>query len=420
MKTDLKSRVLNTNKFDSLKLNYIVNTADGALFALAMGMVPLSTVLIYFISDFVSAKWLIGLLTFLNVLLTFSPQVLVSKKLERLRYNKPFLLFTSLILRVLWLLMGLNVILFAEKMPILFIILFYFLYSLIGLISAFTGITWLNFIIKIIPKIYWAKFFAVRSSISGIFEAVGSILMGIIVSRFPYPYNYGILFIVVFVISMVSLWALTFSHESETVTIEEKGNEGSYVSKMINVLKFDLNFRNYLITVALIGGFGKMAFAFQTVFAKEKLGIDLQQVSYATFILLASQTIGYLIWGLIADKYGFKVTLELSAAIFFPTIFLTFLMTNLTVFYLSMSLFGLAQSARNVNENNLAVNLCRGENQPLYIGLRNLLMGPAFALSPVFAGLIYDFSGYNILFIISSVSMASGLYILLRFVKEYR
>lgn len=421
MKTRINNQILSINISDSLKRNYVVNTADGALFAMAMGMVPLSTVLVYFISDFVSAKWLVGLLSFLNILLMFSPQILVSKKLEKLKFYKPFMIATGLLVRVLWLLMGLNVIFFADKNPLLFTILFYFLYSLIGLATAFSGITWLNFIVKIIPEAYRGKFFGVRFSISGIFEATGSILMGVVVKKFSYPNNYGILFLIVFILSMLSLTILSLAKENESVKKNEDKEEIPYITRISKVLKTDSNFNYYLVTVALIGGLGKMAFAFQTIFAKEKLGINLQEVSYATFILLSSQTLGYLIWGVLGDKYGFKATLQLSAVVFFPAILLTYMMTNLFVFYLSMGLFGLAQSARNVNENNLAVNLCRGEeNQPLYIGLRNLLMGPFFALSPVFAGLIYDFFGYNILFIISSVFMAVGLYILLRYVKEYR
>lgn len=404
-----------------LTRNYILNTADGALFALAMGMVPLNTVIIYFISGFVAQKWLIGLLTFLNVLLSLSPQILVSKKLEKLRYYKPFTVVTGLMIRGLWLLMGLDVILFADKSPILFTVLFYILYSLIGLASAFAGIGWLNFIVKIIPREYRGRFLGIRSTIAGIFESTGSLVMGVIVKSFPYPFNYAVLFLIVCAVTTVSITILAFSKEHESVKEMGKTENSSYVSRMYNVLVRDVNFTNYLVSVVLVGGFGKMAFAFHVIFAKERLGIGISQVSYATFILLICQSIGYLLWGLLGDKYGFKCTLELSTLIFLPAIFLTYLMSSLLIFYLSMGLFGVAQSARNVNENNLAINLCRNEEeQPLYIGLRNLLVGPFFAFGPVIAGGLYDAFGYQALFIISALFMAAGLYVLRMKVREYR
>ncbi|HYF74993.1 MAG TPA: MFS transporter [Candidatus Nitrosocosmicus sp.] len=409
------------NKKNYLVRNYVLNTADGALFNMAMGMVPLNTVLTYFISGYVSQKWLIGLLSFINILLMFSPQILVSKKLERLKHYKPFLLATGLGLRLMWLLLGLDVILLADRNPVLFIILFYVIYSLIGLFSAFTSITWLNFIVKIIPNEYRGRFLGIRFTICGIFESLGALIMGIIIKRFDYPTNYGVLFITVFVLTLLSLWILSFSKEHESRKESLREEERSYIQKMASVLRKDKNFTIYLVTVALIGSFGKMAFAFQIVFAKEFLGIEEQQVSYATFILLASQSVGYLIWGILADKHGMKLTLELSALIFIPAIILTYLMSNIFVFFVSLVLFGIAQSARNSNENNFAINLCREEGkQPMYIGLRNLLMGPIFALNPVFAGLIYDFFGYNALFIISAVCMAAGLIIMTKFVTEHR
>jgi hypothetical protein len=76
----LKHRLSNSPGNRYFPRNYILNTADGAFFALAMGMVPLNTVLTYFISGYVTQKWLIGLLSFLNVLLAFSPQIRVSRQ----------------------------------------------------------------------------------------------------------------------------------------------------------------------------------------------------------------------------------------------------------------------------------------------------------------------------------------------------
>ena len=163
-----------------------------------------------------------------------------------------------------------------------------------------------------------------------------------------------------------------------------------------------------------------MAFSFHIVFAKEKLDISVSQVAVSTFILLFSQTIGYFIWGIVGTKYGPKRTIELSAIIFIPALLYTYLMSSIPVFYISIALYGLAQSARNVNENNVVVNLAGSEqNCASYIGLRNLFGGPFFAFKSAIAGFMFDFLGYEIAFIISAVCALLGLFILFWHVKNH-
>jgi MFS family permease len=209
--------------------------------------------------------------------------------------------------------------------------------------------------------------------------------------------------------------------EHESLENPHRWIEAGYLNRMFALLKTDRNFANYLISIALISGLGKMAFVFQTVLAKERLAITNEHISYATFLLLISQTAGYLLWGFFGDKYGFKFTLQVSAVIFIPAILFTNLMSSVGVFYISIVLLGIAQSARNVNENNLAINLCRDPNaQPFYIGVRNLLTSPFLAFNSVLAGIICDFSGYTVLFIASALFMAAGMFVMSRGVREYR
>lgn len=405
----------------NLVKNSILSIADGGIYAFAMGMAPLTTVIVYFMSNFVTSKTILGLLTTLNLLLMYTPQILMSRGLERRRLYKPNVLIFGAIQRTLWLLLGLSVLFISQKSRMLFIVIFYIIFSLIGLFSGFSEISFLNFIMKLIPNDYRIKFFGIRSTISGACEALGAIVMGIIVSKFPYPYNYGILFITISIITFISLIIIAYHHEPESQKETQHINWKSYIGKLINVLKTDRNFVNYLLTVILIGAFGRMIFSFHIVYAKEKLGITAQHVAISTFIVLLSQTIGYFIWGIIGSKEGPKRTLELSALIFLPAILFAYIISSIPVFYISIALYGIAQSARNVNENNFVVNLAVNEqNRPSYLGLRNLLGGPFFAFKSVIAGFLFDFMGYGIVFILSTLSALLGFYILFWHVREIK
>jgi len=405
--------------YRNLKKNSIVSITDGAIFAIASGMLSVSTVIVYFISHYVKSNTLIGLLTTLNVLLSNSPQILVAKKLEMLETYKEYFIKVALIMRLMWLLLAIDVFLFAERNELLFVILFYLIFSLQGFFASFANITWFNLILKLIPERQRSKFFGIRSSIGGLCETLGAFLMGKILRLLRYPYNYALLFFIAFLIIMISLYLFSLMKEIPQKKPKKEINNKHYFKNMFLILKEDKNFTYYLFSVLFIGALGKMPFGFQTIFAKNSLGITTEHVAVATTILLFSQTVGYMMWGIIGSKYGFKSTLVISALIFLPAIYFTYLMSNINIYYLSVGLFGIAQSARNVNESNLAAKLCKDPlKQPAYIGLRNFLMGPFFAFNSIIAGGIIDALGKNILFVISFCCMVLGFFILCFKVKE--
>lgn len=99
--------------YKNLKRNSIISIADGAVFAIGSGMLPVSTVIVYFISNYVHSNTLIGLLTTLNVLLSNSPQILVAKKLEMLESYKEYFIKVALLMRLMWFLLAIDVFVFA-------------------------------------------------------------------------------------------------------------------------------------------------------------------------------------------------------------------------------------------------------------------------------------------------------------------
>lgn len=397
----------------NLKHNFMTTVMEGAFTSFAGGMVPLATVLTYFVSGFVSEKWIIGLLPCLFNFLVFCPQVLLSKKIEGLRAYKSFAVLMSFLYRLPWLLLALDVYFFADSSPKLFIVIFYILYSLIGLTLGFNGLTTLCLISKVIPDNTRGRLMATKSTVGGIFQLAGSLLMGIILKIKGYPINYAVLFAVVFISSCVSLIFMSAVREKEVESNAAIQQDSGYIKKMFGIIKEDVPYTFFMISIIFVRAFGTMPFAFQTVYAKDKLGISSNMVFIATIVLFISQIFGYIIWGYIGDKINHKISLLLSSVIFIPAIFFTFLMTNEFIFLLSIFLLGISQSAGSVNLDNLSISLCEDKsNLPTYIGLRCLVTGPFMAFSSLLGGFIIDHFGYSIMFLISAVCILPGLYLL--------
>ena len=66
-----------------IKRNVITSIVDGILNAMAMGLIPLQTLVVYFISEYVHSNFVIGLLTTVQMLLMAIPRF-TARHMERL------------------------------------------------------------------------------------------------------------------------------------------------------------------------------------------------------------------------------------------------------------------------------------------------------------------------------------------------
>lgn len=398
---------------ENLKRNTVLNLMDGAISAFGMGMVPLGTLLVYYVSNFTDSKLVLGLMTTVYNLMCFTPQVLVAKRLQALKYYKSFSVTLGVAVRAAWLFLGIITFWLAGSHPSLYLVLFYIILSIIGLLSGLNSNVWLVYTARIIPSEKLSTFLSLRSSICGILEITGASVTGIVLSWMDYPNNYGLLFVLASGVLFISL--IAYSRIIEPVNVQKKPvqmDNQHFFKRLKDILKSDGNFRIYLSSTALVAGLGKMSLAFQVVYAKEELSVTTGDVALMSTILFITQTIGYALWGVVVKKKGLKFAGTASGIMFIPAILLTLWMPNRLILYVAVTLMSLAQSYRNSNENKLIINLAPNEELlPSYIGLRNTIMGPFFAFNTLIAGLILDISSFMVLTVISFILMVLGLYL---------
>lgn len=397
--------------YRNLRKNTWVSFIDGSIYTFAMGMVPLGTVLLYYMGFYTNSNTLLGLFTTLHWLLYFTPQILIAKRIDSLKYYKSFALLIGLLLRLIWLFAGIMTFLLAKSHPSQYMAFFYVLNCLLGMLSGFNSIIWLNLIARVIPSDRISDFFAWRSSICGVLEICGAVVSGVILSMLGFPDNYGYLFIAVFVIAMVSLFFFNMTMEPKTVAKKASElNTREYLAKLRGILKNDKNYLTYLVSTAMIGGVGKTSLGFQIIFAKDKLAIEPGQVAVTSTLIFITQTIGYILWGMVIRKKGLKFAAVASSALFIPSIILTLWMPDIWVLYAAVTLMSLAQSFRNSNENKLIMSLAPNEESlASYIGLRNGLLGPFFSLNGVIGGFILDMTNFTVLTAMSLLFMIPGV-----------
>ena len=136
--------------------------------------------------------------------------------------------------------------------------------------------------------------------------------------------------------------------------------------------------------------------------------------------MLASEIVGYTIWGTVGDKKGYKRVIEFSSLFIILGLFLLLFVQSVWGLYIVFGLISFAHSGEYVADQNIAMEFGSEANRPTYIGMSKTLTGPVLLLAPLIGGGIVNIWGYQSMFATALIVSLIGLVIIKFFVKEPR
>jgi MFS family permease len=187
---------------------------------------------------------------------------------------------------------------------------------------------------------------------------------------------------------------------------------------LTQILRHDHNFRIFL-QARLLLALGGLGTGFLTIAAIERWQVSDGTVGLYTAALLLGQTAGNLLAGLLADKFGHKLPLELGAAAAVIAFSLAWLAPAPAWYYFVFACWGISFGIAIVSGILIILEFSPAAHRPSYIGLTNTGVGLASALAPLAGGWLAGF-GYNGLFAVSAGINLLALVLLFWQVKEPR
>jgi len=162
-----------------------------------------------------------------------------------------------------------------------------------------------------------------------------------------------------------------------------------------------------------------MGTGFVTVAAVQQWQVADSTVGVYTILYLVGQTIGNLLFGFLADKYGHKLSLELSGVLAMLAFGFAWLAPAASWFFVVFLLLGMNLGGTIVSGILIVMEFCVPEKRPTYAGLTNTGVGVISSLAPLI-GTGLASVGYDWLFALG-VAVNLGALLLMRFwVKEPR
>lgn len=398
--------------------NFTVNLLDGASFWFGASFMSASTIGALFLSKVTDNPLAFGLLAVVAQSGWFLPQLFTANAVERLARKKPVVVNVGFFLERLpvWLLIPAA--LLATHSAGLAVALFLLAYAIHAVGSGVIATAWQDLIARCFPVEKRGRFMGLTTFTGTGMGALGAGLSAWLLETYRFPVNFSYAFFIAAVGISLSWVFIALTKEPVQPARGQRQSMRQFWQTLRTIVARDQNFRRFLIARLLLA-LAAMGQGFVTVAAVRRWDVADGTVSGFTAALLLGQMAGTLIFGLLADRSGHKLPLELSGAAIMLSFTLAWLAPSPAWFYAVFFLLGLYIGAIIVSGILVILEFSAPERRPTYVGLANTSAGAAGALAPMLGAALAGVS-YSLLFAISAGVSLAALVLMRWWVREPR
>ena len=405
---------------NTLRHNILMHLGDGSMYAFALSFISFTTILPVFIQRMGGSAIAIGAVPVLWNLGNSLPQIFFGQQKINEKFVKPIILWYSVIYRSSFLIVGVFIFFFLNHISTsLSVPIVLFSIMLITLLGGIPGPRWVNLFSKTTPVNLRGRLLALRQLTGSLLGIIAGSIIIIILSSISFPQNFAVLFFLCFIFMFASFYFLKEVIEPEEIVSEELNiTKNKKLTKIKNVIKENRNFRNYLLTDALLL-VGLTSSAFFAVYAIEKFNLSTSYAGTFTIIFMASTVLGNIIFGFMGDLFGHKINLMFMGAALLLACFSAVVAINPLMFGAVFIFAGIAQSLQGISRTAFVVELAGEKEIALYSSSLNSITAPAL-LFGIFAGYLVSVVGFEIVFGLYILTSGFSIYWLYNNVEEPR
>lgn len=398
--------------------NFTVNLLDGATFWFGFSFASSSTIMALYVSKLTSSPLLIGLLAVIAQAGWFLPQLFTANAVEHLARKKPVIVnlgfFLERVPTWFWVLAAL----LAVRAPVLALVIFFVSFAWQNLGAGAAATAWQDLIARCFPVNRRGRLMGMMMFVGAAAGLGGAALSAWLLKTYPFPTNFAYTFAIAAGAITLSWFFLALTREPvQPVAVPPKSNR-QFWSGLPRIIEQDRNFRHFLIARMLMA-LGSMGVGFVAVAAVAHWSVPDGTVGIYTGALLLGQLVGNLSLGLMADRFGHKLPLELGAVASFFAFGLAWLAPSPEWYYLVFALLGFSFGAVMVSGILVVMEFCEAERRPTYIGIANTSVGVVSIASPLLGAWLASI-GYGWLFAIGAAVNLLALVMLHWTVREPR
>jgi len=399
--------------------NFWVNVLDLAFYNLATSFIYGTTVLSLYASYLTDSAVLIGLISAVQGVMFLLPQLLLARQTQALPRKKPLLLKVSIFERFPYLAVALGIFLWPDAPR-------WVAYAILALsLMVATGAgglgapAWKAMLAKVIPIGRRGTMFGLSGALGGVLGFLGAAASRTVLSRYAYPFSFGISFAMCFAFLVCSYFCVLLNREPARKPEVDALSASDYWRRIPSMLRGHPNFARYLVGNALLT-FGMMGVSLYIVYARRTFGISDVVAGNLTMAALLGQSLSALILGRLADRKGNKWLLQWAGLISASAVILIALAPSEVWLYPAFMLVNTAGQAASIAGLGITMEFSSEGEIPTFTALAGTLSGVPTLIAPLVGGWLTDTAGFSALFSVALVFSLCG-FALLRFaVREPR
>lgn len=420
MDTQSSENLVNQEVERNFKHNFIFNSLDGATYWFGYSFMSPAIILPIFLSRFTNDPIIIGLLGFINTTFFLVPQLFTSNWVSSKPIKKYFPVTLGFFFeRVPVMIFPIIALFFSHGNPNLTVILILLTYTWYCLGTGLILVGWQDMIAKIIPVDRRGRFFGVTNFAGTSTGILGAISVTWVLANFDFPFGYAAAFGAAAFFIFLSWVFLSQTREPAVPSKRPPVSMKEYFRSLPQIIRNDKNFLRYMISQVVIS-FGGMAAGFLAVYPSQKWNLPDSIAGNFTVAMLVGQACANLIFGVLSDRRGHKLILEIGALGSAVSFVLSLAAATPVYFYAVFFLRGISMAALLMSGVSIPLEFSSAEDRPTYIGLANTVPGVASSLAPLLGGWLASTSGYPFVFGISAFISLVGVMLLRFSVQEPR
>jgi len=416
-----KIDVFNDTVQKNLKWNFVMHSLDGIFFKIGVCFSDYGTILPSFVAKMTTSNVLIGLITSIQTIAWFLPQIISAYFTESNKLKKPLVLKMGIGQRLPWLLMAISTLFLASKSPGIALTVFFICFFTAMFSGGIQMPIWMDFVARTMPVNWRGRLFGAREFIGGIAGIGVGVIVAYILEKLYFPTNYTICFMMYFFWTSISYIFVALVREEPYPIIRQRTTFKEYLKNIKSIITENKNYGLFLLSQILLR-FIIISSAFYTAYAIKVYNATGKTVATFLSLTVICQSIGMLVLGYIGDHKGHINSLRISFTASITGIVIALISNSIEYMYIVFMLHGFGVSGISVSGCNAIIDFCRPEERPTYIGVTGMMIAPVAGFLPVLAGVVIqnNLFGFKTAFLVSAIVAFTGLMILYFFVKEPR